>query len=35
MIQLVRQRRERPAAGPTDHDLLYQVTGQRLSDHAA
>jgi hypothetical protein len=35
MIQLGRQRRQRPAAGPTEHDLLYQVTGQRLSQHAA
>ena len=35
MVELVRQRRQRPAPGPADHDLPHQVTGQRLGQHPA
>ena len=35
MVQLVRQRCQRPATGPADHDLPHQMTGQRLGQHAA
>ena len=35
MVQLVSQRRQRPATGPADHDLPHQVTSQRLGQHAA
>ena len=35
MVQLVSQRRQRPAARPANHDLPDQVTGQRLGQHAA
>ena len=35
MIQLVRQRRQRPATRPAPHDLPHQVISQRLSQHAA
>ena len=30
MVQLVRQRRQRPALGAADRDLVHQVTGERL-----
>ena len=35
MVELVRQRRQRPALGPADRDLVHQVTGQRLRYHPA
>jgi hypothetical protein len=35
MVQLIRQRRQRPAPGPADHDLPDQVTGERLRQHPA
>ena len=35
MVQLVRQRRQRPAGRPAEHDLLDEVTCQRLGQHAA
>jgi hypothetical protein len=35
MVQLVGQRRQRPAAGRAEHDFPHQVTGQLLRQHAA
>ena len=33
VVQLVRQRLQRPAAGPAGHDFPQQVTGQLLRHH--
>ena len=35
MVQLIRQRRERTAPGPADHDLPDQVACQRARQHSA
>jgi hypothetical protein len=35
MVQLVRQRRQRPAHRPAEHDLPDEVTRQRLGQHDA
>jgi hypothetical protein len=35
MVQLVSQRRQRPTARSTEHDLSHQVASERLRHHAA
>ena len=33
MVQLARQRRSRPPAGPVEHHRLYEVTSRRLGQN--
>ena len=35
MVELVGQRRQRPAARPAEYDLPYQVTGQPIRQYGA